>query len=349
MADGMQVDVAILGAGPAGLTAACACQDHGLSFALLDCAGLGQSFVEYPQTLRFFSPPDEMEIGGVPLPAPGGEKPTREQYLAYLRAVVRARNIPLFTWESVAECHRHGERWQLRTRLEPAAGEGRLVDARAVVLATGVWHEPIRLGIPGADRPNVFSEFHEPTAFMGHDVLVVGNGNSSVGAALSLMEARARVTLSTRRPPHDYRCGLRPFVKRDLDFAVQEGKVLLRDSTFVTEIGPTWATLRPVRYRGAEEFLEGSSRDYEPAGESYRIPCRFVFALLGHRADTRFLSEVLRLPLRPDGRPEADPGSWETALPRVYLAGSLADPAIDIVLRLREQTTALIAAIARAR
>ena len=348
MADGLQqTDVAIIGAGPAGLAAACACQELGLRYVLLDRRGLAQSFHEYPHALRFFSPPDEMEIGGVPLPVAGGEKPTRDQFLAYLRAVVRGRGIALSTWESVQSFRREEDgSLMLDTRLEPAAGPGRRLRARAVVLATGVWDTPIRLGVPGDAGPNVFSEFLEPTPFCGHDVLVVGGGNSAVGAALKLMEARARVTLSMRRPPKDYRSGLRPFVRRDLGFAVDEGKVDLRAETVVTAVGPRSATLQPVRYTGTEDLTEGTTADYEPAGDPYDVRCRFVFALLGHRPDTAFLRDVVGLHLAPDGRPEVDRQTWETPIANVFLAGSLADRSIDIVLRIREQPAAVVRTIA---
>jgi thioredoxin reductase (NADPH) len=341
------VNVAILGAGPTGLAGACACLDRGLSYVLLDQRGLGHSFHEYPHALRVFSPPDEMEIGGVPLPVSGGEKPTREHYLAYLRAVVRARGIELSTWESVQAFQQEPDgTFTLRTRLEPDAGDGRVIRAQAVVLATGVWAEPVRLGVPGDDGPNVYSEFLEPTPFCGHDVLVVGGGNSGVGAALSLMEARANVTLSMRRPPRSYRSGLRPFVKRDLDFAVDEGKIDLRAETVVREIGSTYALLQPVRYTGCENFWEGTMADYEPAGEPVEVPCRFVFALLGHRPDSAFLRDSLGLPLRPDGRPEVNLQTWETPIANVFLAGSLADRRIDIVLKAREQVARVVHTIA---
>ena len=347
-ADPLNVDVAILGAGPAGLAAACACKERGLSYVLLDRGGLAQSFFEYPHGIQFFSPPDEMEVGGVPFPVAGGLKPRREEYLAYLRGVVRARRLELATWESVRSIERDGDgSFTLRTQLEPAAGQGRGIRARAIVLATGVWHEPIALGVPGADGPNVFGEFDEPTRFTGHDVLVVGGGNSAVGAALVLMEARARVTLSMRRPPKSYRSGLRPFVKRDLDFAVDEGKVDLRAGTVVTRVTPAAATLQPVRYTGTEDLWEGSMDDYEPNGEPCDVPCRFVFALLGHRPDTRFLAEVVGLPLRPDGRPAVDLRTWETPVPNVFLCGSLADRSIDVVLKARAQAPVVVAAIAR--
>jgi len=343
----LNVDVAILGAGPAGLCAARACQDRGLSYVLLDRRGLAQSFFEYPHALRFFSPPDEMEIGGVPLPVAGGEKPTREHYLAYLRAVVRACGIELATWESVRSFTREADgTFALRTRLGPHDGAGRAIQARAVVLATGVWSEPIELGVPGSDGPNVFSEFYEPTGFTGHRVLVIGGGNSAVGAALSLMEARASVTLSMRRTPKDYRSGLRPFVKRDLDFAVDEGKIDLRTETVVTKITPLSATLQPVQYTGSDDLSEGAMEDYAEAGEPFTVACRFVFALLGHRADTAFLAHTMRLPLRPDGRPQVNLATWETPVRNLFLAGSLADPSIDIVLRIREQAGEVVQTIA---
>jgi thioredoxin reductase len=177
-------------------------------------------------------------------------------------------------------------------------------------------------------------------------VLVVGGGNSAVGAALSLIEARAQVTLSMRRPPKDYRSGLRPFVKRDLDFAVDEGKIDLRAETVVAAVTPLCASLQPVRYTGAEDLSEGTMADYESAGEPFAVPCRFVFALLGHRPDRDFLGGVLGLPLRPDGRPEADRATWETAIPNVFLVGSLADRKIDIVLRAREQAAEVVSTLA---
>jgi thioredoxin reductase (NADPH) len=341
------VDVAIIGAGPAGLSAACACQGHGLSYLILDQAGLAHSISDYPDALMFFSPPEDMEIGGVPLPTAGGLKPTREVYLAYLRGVARARGLQLATWEAIAKAEALPEAgWRLTTTIRPQGLPGRELTARVVVLAIGTWGVPFTLGVPGCDQPHVFTEFHDPTAFHGLPVLVVGGGNSAVGAALSLAEARADVSLSMRRPPVNYRSGLRPFVKRDLEFAVEEGRVALFANTVVQEIRPECALLQPVRYTGTEELSEGTLLDYESAGDPFELAVRFVFSLIGHMPDPDLLEGVFALPLRLDGRPECDPETFETCRPGLFLAGSLAAPRIDVIAGLRHQAAEVVATIA---
>jgi thioredoxin reductase len=134
-------------------------------------------------------------------------------------------------------------------------------------------------------------------------------------------------------------------VKRELDFAVEEGKIRLLAGTVVRRIGPLTATLQPVRYTGVEDLWEGTMDDYEADGEPFEVPCRFGFALLGHRADMRFLREIAGIELQPDGRPVADE-IWETTVPGVFVAGSLCHPKIDIVLKLREQSAGVIRTIA---
>ena len=343
LTDCARTEVAIIGAGPAGLAAACACRRRHLDALVLDRKGLAQSVVEYPQCLRFFSPPDEMEIDGIPLPVAGGEKPTRETYLAYLRGVARFAGLKLATWEAVETCERLPDGgFLLHTACRPAGSGKRRIRCRAIILATGVWHTPVSLNCSGSDRDNVISEFHEPTPFFGQDVLVVGGGNSAVGAALSLMEAGARVRLSMRRPPKDYRSGLRPYVRRNLGFAVEEERVELLANTRVIEIGADYVTLRPVQYKGSEDLSEGVDADYEITGHPFRVPCRFVFSLIGHRPDRLFFENVFGLPTRTGGRPRASRSTWETDVPGIFVAGSLADESLDVVLKMRRQAADVV-------
>jgi thioredoxin reductase (NADPH) len=332
-------DVLIFGAGPSGLHAACTAQDLGLSHRIIDRRGLAHSFVEYPQTLRFFSPPDEMEVGGVPLPMHGGDKPNREDILPYFRAVARSRKLTLSLWEQIIDVHREGDLFVVHTLCEPNGVSRRTYRGRAIVLASGVWDEPNRLSCPGAEFPHVHSRFHEPTEYFGMDVLVVGGGNSAVYAALALAEARANVIFAMRRPPVAFQSHLRPFVVRDLQFAVDERKVDLRTGVVVSAIEPERAWLQPIEYDPAHEW------GGHPAGDAYPVPARFVFALLGQRATGAFLHS-LGLCLEPDGRPVRDPETYETNAPGIYVTGSLAGGKIDIILTGREQTAAVVRTIA---
>ncbi|HLK57297.1 MAG TPA: NAD(P)-binding domain-containing protein [Chthonomonadaceae bacterium] len=332
-------DILIIGAGPAGLHAACTAQDLGLSHRIIDRRGLAHSFVEYPQTMRFFSPPDEMEVGGIPFPMRGGEKPAREDILPYFRAVAAYRRLNLSLWERITDIRREGGLFEVHTLLEPNADQARTYRGRFLILASGVWDVPIRLTCPGADLPHVFSRFYEPTEFLGMDVLVVGGGNSAVNAALMLSEARARVTLAMRRPPVAYQSHLRPFVVRDLEFAVNDGKVALHAGTIVTRIEPQQAWLQPAEY-DPHNPLGGP-----PTGATYPVPARFVFAVIGQRSDREFF-ERIGLCLEPDGRPQRDPETFETNIPGLYVAGSLAGEKIDIILTGRAQTTGVVHRIA---
>jgi thioredoxin reductase (NADPH) len=332
-------DVLIFGAGPSGLHAACTAQELGLSHRVIDRRGLAHSFVEYPQTLRFFSPPDEMTIGGVPLPMRGGDKPTREDILPYFRAVAHSRRLTLSLWEQIIDVHRDGELFVVHTLREPNLTTRRTYRGRALVLASGVWDEPNRLTCPGAEFPHVHSRFYEPTEYFGMDVLVVGGGNSAVYAALALSEAHANVIFAIRRPPVAYQSHLRPFVVRDLQFAVDEKKVDLRTGVVVSAIEPELAWLQPIEYDSEHEH------GGRPIGGPYPVSARFVFAMLGQRATGAFLHS-LGLCLEPDGRPTRDPDTYETNVPGIYVTGSLAGSKIDIILTGREQTAAVIHRIA---
>jgi thioredoxin reductase (NADPH) len=332
-------DILIVGAGPAGLHAACTAQDFGLMHRIIDRRGLAHSFVDYPQTMRFFSPPDEMEVGGVPFPMRGGEKPAREDILPYFRAVAAYRRLNLSLWERITDIRRDGGLFVVQTLLEPNADQARIYRGRFLVLASGVWDVPVRLACPGADLPHVLARFYEPTEFFGMDVLVVGGGNSAVNAALMLSEAHAIVTLAMRRPPVAYQSHLRPFVVRDLEFAVRDGKVALHAGTIVSRIEPQTAWLQPVDY-DRDHPLGG-----RPTGDATPVPARFIFALLGQRADREILERV-GLCLEPDGRPRRDPETFETNIPGLYVAGSLAGEKIDIILTGREQTAGVVRRIA---
>ena len=75
-------DVVIVGAGPSGLATAIACRHFGLDYLVLEQGALVDAIVRFPINMVFFTTPELMEIGGIPLTTPY-EKPTRLEALRY--------------------------------------------------------------------------------------------------------------------------------------------------------------------------------------------------------------------------------------------------------------------------
>jgi len=205
-------DVIIVGAGPCGL--ACAAEAHraGLRYRVLEKGAIVNSLVNFPLQMTFFSTSDNLSIAGVPFVTERAN-PTRREALDYYRAVVDHLGLRVQTFEEVTDIRRDGDTFLVFTRpnrrlqagwaapveedgllrsgagggngTEPAAAPSGAADAglgvpvtvyrsRNVVLATGYFDSPNRLGIPGEDLPKVSHYYREGHAFFGRRVLVVG-------------------------------------------------------------------------------------------------------------------------------------------------------------------------------
>ena len=328
------LDLLIVGAGPAGLAASCAAKDAGLSHVVVEREGPVQSLVGHPQQIQYFSPADELAIGGVPFFKAGGHRPTREDALAYYRAVAQSRALPLATWEEVTDIRRDGDSpnapFVVRS-VRKAAGQGEVVERRTrfLLVCTGTFPNPRTLNVPGADGPNVRLRLSDPTPYFGRAVLVVGGGNSAATGAMTLAESGAKVTLAMRRPPEDYQSHLRPFIVRDLKIMADEKRLTLLTGVQVASITPTCVELAPVPGEGS--------------GEARMLPTDFVFALIGHMAD-RTLFAHLGVPLGEDGLPLYDEKTSESNVPGLYLAGSLSRA--NIILESRQRAVEIVAHIA---
>ena len=337
------LDLVIVGGGPAGLAAGCAAEDAGLRYEIVERYGIVESLVRHPQQIRYFSPSDELAIGGVPFPVAGGHKPTREDALAYYRAVAAARKLRLCTWEEVLAVEpvpgvpSAGPRFAVHSVTRIARdGERRLRRCRYLLVCTGTFQNPRCLDVPGGDLPKVLYRLDDPTPFFGRDVLVAGGGNSAATAAMTLSEAGSRVTIAMRRPPVDFQSHLRPFIVRDLKIMADEGRLSLLANVGISAVLPDRVMLSALEY---DELGPRS------VGEPRSLPNDFVFALIGQRADVNLFSH-LGVPLTPDGLPVYDEETAETPVKGIYVAGSLSRA--NIILESRRRAVEIVQRIAAA-
>ncbi|GAB6875277.1 YpdA family putative bacillithiol disulfide reductase [Thermaerobacter litoralis] len=320
-------DLLIVGGGPCGLACAAAAQQAGLRYRVFEKGAIVNSLVHFPVQMNFFSTSDNLAIAGIPFVTERAN-PTRREALDYYRAVVQHLGLQVDTFTEVVDIRREaGGTFQVVVRpvprlvgglppLEPAGGAERATSpgdagpagvqvyrARNVVLATGYYDRPNRLGIPGEDLPHVSHYYREGHAFYGRSVLVVGGQNSAVEAALDLHRCGARVSLAHRGPALSQR--IKPWVLPPFRSLVEKGRIAVFYNTEVLAIEPGRVRL-------------------SVAGEPRDLPADFVFLLVGYRPN-HHLVHRLGIPVDPaTGEPRHDPETMATPVPGVYLAGVVA-------------------------
>jgi thioredoxin reductase (NADPH) len=299
---GARLDLLIIGAGPAGLSAADASAREGLDYLVVEKGLIADTVYHYPIGLTVFSTTNELELREGAL-RPCREKPTREELLSYYVRFALEQNLRINTEEEV-------------TRIERLGAEGFLVrttrgsyEAARVLVCTGAMAHPRRLNVPGEDLPKVRHRFVEPFPYVRKDVLVVGGGNSAAEAALFLSEGGARPTLAiwpTDWENRDPKMGcIKHWVRGPLEREIAEGRLRLFLFSEVEEVGETYVKIK------------------DAGGASHTLPNDAVFVLIGSDADLRLLREV-GVRTEKSGFTEVpvyDPETFETDVPGLYVAG----------------------------
>ncbi len=292
-------DLAVVGAGPCGLGVGIAAHQAGLSCVLFDKSCVAASLGNYPTFMTFFSTAERLEMGDVPFSI-AGDKPTRREAIRYYQRLAEHFQLDVRQYHAVEAITGSTGRFDITTR--SFAGSVARWRARNVVIATGYFDHPNRLGVPGEDLPHVSYGYREGYPFFREQVVIVGGGNSAVDAALELYRWKARVTLVHFEAGLDG--GVKPWVLPDITNRIRDGEIAARFRTRVVEIRPSSVLLR-----------------HEESGALEELAARWILAMTGYTPDPVLLRQLgVDFDAR-TGVPQFDPDTMQTGTPGVFIAG----------------------------
>jgi thioredoxin reductase (NADPH) len=285
-------DAVVVGAGPTGLACGIELQQRGVSTVLIEKGCVVNSIYHYPTHMVFFTTPELLEIGNLPMTSLN-EKPGRTEALKYYRRVAGHYELNIHQYERVLSITGDDGDFEVRT----SRAEYR---ARKIVLATGYYDLPNMLNVPGEELDKVIHYYKEPHPYYNHDVIVIGAKNSAAIAALELFWTGARVTLVHRGSWVSDR--IKYWIKPNIENRIKNGEIRAYFNSHVHEIHPNTVLV---------ETPEGP----------VTLKNDFVFALTGYHPDLEFLA-ALGIRLEPlSERPRTNPETLESDRPGIFLAG----------------------------
>jgi len=308
-------DVIIIGAGPSGLATAIAAKHFGLDYLVLEKGSLVDAIARFPVNMVFFTTPELLEIGGIPLTTPY-EKPTRAEALRYYRKVVDTFQLQVSLFEeatSVEPPGAPGEPFTITTRT--TRGATRVREARNVVLSMGYYGLPVMLGIPGEDLPHVSHFYKEAHPYYRQRVVIVGGKNSAAEAALEIHRAGGHVTIVHRGPAFGE--SIKYWVKPDIENRVKEGSIAAHFNSRLMEIRSTEVIVEAVPHEGSSDGFSTEA----PHKGSRAIAADAVLLLTGYRADAEFMRSAGVTINEETLEPKYSAETYETNVPGLFIAG----------------------------
>jgi thioredoxin reductase len=227
-----QLDVVIVGAGPAGFSASLAAKEAGLRFVTLEQEdGLGGSVYHYPRSKLAMTAPMNLPIVGTF----NRHEISKEELLEFWNKTIKQTGLKIHFSERMDSLQKISGGYVVKTSKAE-------YKAANVLLAIGRRGTPRKLGVPGEEQPKVVYRLIDAEQYRGQHVLVVGGGDSAAEAALAIAAERGTtVTVSCRgdeiftRPKDKNR--------QQLKQAVEKGRLAVYINANVRDIGSDTATL----------------------------------------------------------------------------------------------------------
>jgi len=241
------VDVAIIGAGVSGFSAAIEAKKAGLSYILYESSQAFSTVANFPKAKPIFTYPTDLKpAGGITYEA---DVNVKEKLLADMKRQVSEAGV-----EATESMIDRVEKKGAEIILHHAGKEKKTTRALRCIVAIGRSGNYRTMGIPGEDLNKVSNRLHDPKVFKDQDYMVIGGGDSAAEAAIAVAEAGARVTISYRKPEFNRP---KPENIAKVHTLVEEGKITLKLNTNPSKITEEEVTLK--HKNGTEEAIKNDA------------------------------------------------------------------------------------------
>ena len=289
----MIYDIVIIGGGPIGIACGLEAQKKGLSYLILEKGPIVNSLYNYPVNMQFFSSSERLEIDEIPFISKEA-KPSRIEALEYYRRIATSNNLNIHLFEKVENVAKNDDFFSVKTSKDT-------YQAKNVIVATGFYDIPNKLGIPGEELAKVAHYYKDPHFYAGQKVAVVGASNSAIDAALECWRKGAEVTLVIRGKSVGDR--VKYWVRPDVINRIEEGSIKAYYNANITQITAT-------------------TLDIKTDQKEITIVNDFVLALIGYRPNFTFLEKMgIRLSDNEKRIPTYHEETMETNVKGIFLAG----------------------------
>ena len=284
-------DLIVIGAGPAGLSAACRAQQNGMNVLVLEKGELANTIFDYQKGKHVMAEPPMIPLrSDVPF-----EAGTREVLLKRWSEAAHASGVQIQRPEEVKVITKSGEVFTVKTRTVEYS-------AKYVILAIGIQGNPRTLAVPGAALPHVSTKLADPSIYENEDILMVGAGDAAIEGVLALCE-KNRVGVVNRSPEF---------------FRLKDA--LFRDITQKVEMKQVTAF-----HSAAVERIEEGYAYVKMPEQTVKVKADLVFVRIGAEIPRPFLERigVSFASTNPTATPVLTK-HYETNIPGLFMIGAVA-------------------------